>query len=446
MTGWVIRIAGAFGFSALLIGCSLPLKSPTSSDLAQAGRHREAAELNLEDASRSERQGFKSSAASYYVMAADNFRQSALPERELAALEAGHRVALQAWQQSEGVTDRRPLEGEALTAVEGRLAEYWLERDASKAARYYGAMLERRDDVRMLYAGPGLELVKAASRSEALKDRRQTMRLYLFGLSGQYVESAGDLYPQLATGFARRHGFEGEARLLRQRLARVKRLEADAAADLHAATVDQELRATETRRAHYARQGEYSLAAVYADQAARLERIEEKRPGVMRSPQQVAQVNRGIEQLAARLAAVGTRPSAPQPSAPEVAVQSGANPVNGCIQITSSGANTITLINNCDHNVSVAWCYIPAPGALQSEKMPVAGNQICIHNGTDFPRAVLGRSGTGADIAKTYRSWELPYSQNTIYHIACDAGEKGEALPQISGFDDNLRGSCPPIN
>src|SRR5690606_34461652 len=108
------------------------------------------------------------------------------------------------------------------------------------------------------------------------------------------------------------------------------------------------------------------------------------------------------------------------------------------------GPNTITLINNCSHNVSVAWCYIPAPGALQSEGTPIQGNQICIHNGTDFPQAVLASSGS-TDLSRTYRSWELPYSQNTIYHLACNAGADGKALPRISGFDDVLRGSCPAL-
>src|SRR5690606_22338209 len=218
------RTAAMLGLSTLLLGCSLPSRTTTSAELAEAGRYREAAELNLADARRSEHQQFWNSAVSYYLMAADNYRQSDMAEAELAALEDGRRAALQAWQQPEEDTDRSPREGGALSRIEGRLAEYWLERDRNRATEHYQALLEHRGDVRMLYRAPGLELVKAASRSEALRSPRLTMRLYLFGLSGQYVED-GDYYPQLAIDFARHQGYGEDARRLRQRLANVRRLE-----------------------------------------------------------------------------------------------------------------------------------------------------------------------------------------------------------------------------
>jgi hypothetical protein len=436
----MIRTAGMLGLSALLIGCSLPFKSTSSADLTQAGRYREAAELNLADARRSERQQFWSSAVSYYVMAADNYRQSDLPDRELSALMDGRRAALRAWSQTEGAMDRSPREGGAVARIEGRLAEYWLARDKSKASEHYRALLAHQDDVRMLYSAPGLELVKAASRSEALRSPNLTMRLYLFGLAGQYVED-GDLYPQLAIDFARRHGYAGAAGQLRQRLASVKQIQAEP--DLRSRGDDprQQMRAVAARSERYAQLGEATLAAVYADQQARHARFIAGRQTAKRS----AAVDRGLDRLASQLAGVGKAPVA-APPAPPTASQPGAEPVNSCIQIASGGPNTLTLINNCSHNVSVAWCYIPAPGALQSERLPIQGNQICIHNGSDFPQVVLGRSGAGADPSKSYHSWELPYSQNTIYHIACNAGTDGKALPRVSGFDDNLQGSCPALS
>lgn len=433
------RTVGMLGLSMLLIGCSNPLKSPTSADLTQAGRYREAAELNLADAHRSERQQFWSSAVSYYVMAADNYRQSGLPERELSALMEGQRAALRAWEQPEESLDRSPREGGAVSRIEGRLAEYWLERDKDKAVEHYRTLLAKQNDVRMLYGNSGLELVKAASRSEALRSPNLTMRLYLFGLSGQYVED-GNLYPQLALDFARQHGYVDEAAQLRKRLARVKQVQAETAAGSRSDDTREQMRIAEARRDQYAELGEATLAAVYADQAARHARFIAGRPTAERS----IAIDRGLDRLAVQLASVGkARPAAkPLPPPPP---QPGAETVNTCIQIASGGPNVITLINNCSHNVSVAWCYIPAPGALQSDRLAVQGNQICIHNGTDFPHIVLGRSGTDADLSKSYHSWELPYSQNTIYHLACNAGVDGKALPQISGFDDSLQGSCPAL-
>lgn len=431
------RTAGMLGLSALLIGCSQPLKSPTSADLTQAGRYREAAELNLADARHSEQQQFWSSAVSYYVMAADNYRQSGLPERELSALVDGRRAAIRAWGQPEESMDRSPREGGAISRIEGRLAEYWLERDKDKAVEHYQALLAKQNDVRMLYGGPGLELVKAASRSEALRNPNLTMRLYLFGLSGQYLED-GNLYPQLALDFARQHGYTDEAGQLRKRLVRVKQVQAETTLGLRNDAPREQMCIATVRREKYSRLGEATLAAVYADQAARHARFIAGRPTEERS----AVIDRGLDRLAAQLASVGKARPAAKPLPPPTP-QPGAETVNTCIQIASGGPNIITLINNCSHNVSVAWCYIPAPGALQSDRLAAQGNQICIHNGTDFPRIVLGRSGTDADLSKTYHSWELPYSQNTIYHLACNAGADGKALPQVSGFDDSLQGSCP---
>ena len=198
------------------------------------------------------------------------------------------------------------------------------------------------------------------------------------------------------------------------------------------------MRIAAARRARYEQLDEASLAAVYADREARHAHFIAGKPAAERS----AEIGRGLDLLALQLAAVGKTRPALQPSSPS-ALQPSAEPVNACIQIAGGGPNTITLINNCSYNVSVAWCYIPAPGALQSDRLPIQGNQICIHNGTDFPQIVLGRSGADADVSKAFHSWELPYSQNTIYHIACNAGADSKALPQISGFNDSLQGSCP---
>jgi hypothetical protein len=426
------RSAGMFGLFALLIGCSQPFKtgSATLTD-------RQAAELNMSEARSSERQHFWNSAASYYVMAADNYRRSGLPEQELSALVDGQRAALQAWQQPRAVIDQRPLEGGTFAQVEGRLAEYWQERDEHRAMEHYRNLLERQNDVRMLYSAPGLELVKAASRSEKLRKPALTMRLYLFGLSGQHVED-GELYPQLALDFARRHGYTREATQLKRRRGRATQLGADLSP--RSSALHEQLRVAAARRRHYANLGEATLAAVYADQETRLAQLAGNKPDSNRE----TDIDAGLDRLATALAGVGKHRPSRQP-APIQTAKRDADPVNSCIQISSSGPNTVTLINNCSHNVSVAWCYIPAPGALQSDKVPVQGNQICIHNGVDFPSTVLSRSGNGADLSKTYHSWDLPYSQNTIYHIACNAGEDGKALPQVSGFDDNLRGSCPSV-
>ncbi|WP_043311334.1 hypothetical protein [Pseudomonas sp. ML96] len=394
----------------------------------------------MSEARRSEERQFWSSAASYYLMAADNYRQNAMPDHELAALTDGHRAALKAWQQPEEITDSTPRAGALLTQAEGRLAEYWQGRDKRKALEHYQTLLKRQDDVRMLYSAPGLELAKAASRSEAIGRPVLTMRLYLFGLSGQYAEEA-DLYQQLAIEFARRNGYSKEARQLQKRQARVKQLQADPSARQRDASPEEQLRVTELKSARYAQLDEAMLAAVYADQKARQGRAlgQSSAPG-----QNEAVRNKGIKRLASALAAVGgSMPASRTTSAPTPAQSAAA--VNGCIQISSGGPNTITLINNCNHNVGVAWCYIPAPGALQSDKHPLQANQICIHNGTDFPSVVLGRSAVDADLSKTHHSWELPYSQNTIYHIACNAGADGKGLPRITGFDDNLQGSCPAL-
>jgi hypothetical protein len=433
------KTAGMLGLSALLIGCSQQLKSPSSADLTQAGRYREAAELNIADAHLSEQQQFWSSAVSYYVMAADNYRQSGLPEHELSALMDGQRAALRAWDQPEGSMDRSPREGGSMSRIEGRLAEHWLERDKDKAIEHYRALLAKQKDVRMLYGGPGLELVKAASRSESLRSPSLTMQLYLFGLAGQYVED-GNLYPQLALDFARKHGYADEAGQLRKRLARVKQVRTEAPLGSRNDDPREQLRIAGAKRDRSTQLGEATLAAVYADQAGRHYRFLAGRP----TEESSAVIDRGLDRLAAQLASVGQARHAAKPLPPPTP-RPGAETVNTCIQISGGGPNIITLINNCSHNVSVAWCYIPAPGALQSDRLTVQGNQICIHNGTDFPRIVLGRSGPDADLSKTYHSWELPYSQNTIYHLACNAGANGKTLPQISGFDDSLLGSCPPL-
>ncbi|WP_394558178.1 hypothetical protein [Aquipseudomonas alcaligenes] len=426
------------GLATLVAGCSLPLKPPSHVELAREGRHQEAAALNMKEAHRSEERQFWSSTASYYLMAADNYRQDASPDRELAALTDGHRAALKAWQQPEETTDSTPRAGALLTQAEGRLAEYWQGRDKRKALEHYQTLLERQNDIRMLYSGPGLELSKAASRSEAIGRPILTMRLYLFGLSGQYAEEA-DLYQQLAIEFARRHGYSKEARQLQKRQARVKQLQADPSARQRDASPEEQLRVAELKSARYAQ--EAMLAAVYADQQVRQGRA----LGRSSTPAQNTAVrDKGLKRLAGALAAVGAPSTADRATTNTAPAQSAAA-VNGCIQISSGGPNTITLINNCNHNVGVAWCYMPAPGALQSDKHPLQANQICIHNGTDFPSVVLGRSAVDADLSKTHHSWELPYSQNTIYHIACDAGADGKGLPRVTGFDDNLQGSCPAL-
>ncbi|MDD0843357.1 hypothetical protein [Pseudomonas sp. Gutcm_11s] len=435
--------AWMLGLSALLAGCSFPLKPNSGVDLARAGRHQEAAKSNLSEARRSEEQRFWSSAASYYLMAADNYRQSTSPDREFAALTSAQRAASQAWQQPEEITDSTPRAGALLAQAESRLAEYWQTRDQHKALEHYQELLARQDDIRMLYSGPGLELSKAASRSEALGRPTLTMQLYLFGLSGQYAEEA-DLYQQLASRFARAHGYSNEAQQLQKRQARVKQLQADPNTRQRDASAQEQLRVAALKSSRYASLGEMTLAAVYADQQARQSTALALKRSTAEVEQGEALRNKGLKRLASTLAAVGTTKPSRQVAARQVSDQSAAA-VNGCIQISSGGPNTITLINNCNHNVGVAWCYMPAPGALQSDKHPLQANQICIHNGTDFPSVVLGRSAVDADLSKTHHSWELPYSQNTIYHIACNAGADGKGLPRVTGFDDNLQGSCPAL-
>lgn len=248
------KTAGMLGLSVMLIGCSLPIKSPSSSELTQAGRYQEAAALNLADARRSEQQQFWSSAVSYYVMAADNYRRATCPS-------ANSRLC---W--TINVQRCRPgsRQRAAWTATLGKVAQsagsrgVWLERDKDKAVEYYRALLARQDDVRMLYRGPGLELVKAASRSEALHSPNLTMRLYLFGLSGLYVED-GDLYPQLAIDFARQHGYADEAGQLRKRLVRVKQLEP--ALESQSDDPHEQMRIATARGDRYEQLGEVTLAA-----------------------------------------------------------------------------------------------------------------------------------------------------------------------------------------